>query len=354
MDHRTCTTSESISNARLVAQRQSHAQLRQRLLNPNVRLTGRDESALRLQIEEKKRREAEEKADDMSYAVFVKSMTSHLREVDIRHENDKKSVREDLKAAWERQISERNRMEAAVDAPVGVSSAQVFDGEDPAKAKRSALQKAQVRKWSRMQQAEKAERELQERVDDRAYAAHVNEVIEHLDRVDADDVRNAALRTKRIQQENLQVAAQRADERAREELESKSEAFPLLDTTMLSESREVGVSSIDANRIRTDHYKGMDAVERRAIREAQALQILEKQAAKRQEREQDKLWVAQQKKILNLADNVSMQQQESLRELNREVTRFNDAIIAQNESKAAEEEPPFSPSFFERFGTSHR
>ena len=64
MDLRSVRVREEQADQKLAARRREQEALRQRLLNPNVRMVGRDTEALKLQMEEKQQRNAEEKADD--------------------------------------------------------------------------------------------------------------------------------------------------------------------------------------------------------------------------------------------------------------------------------------------------
>jgi hypothetical protein len=230
------------------------------------------------------------------------------------------------------------------------------------KGDRVKLQQAQMREWVAQQSSEKQANMQRMQSDDMAYASQVI-AIDNLrgeielqaaqERMSANldaAAQNQALseskrlsRAERIQWEN---------ELARAELEKQ------VNDPMLCEDRSVAQSVVSANRVRRDHWKGMDQSQLDDIRAEQLRQIEEKKMRREAERAVDRKYAEDVGAVTTFTQEIELaraqERMQALRE-NQEI------ILAQKAEKAARDQQmkelysnKVDGGFFSQFGTSCR
>ena len=179
------------------------------------------------------------------------------------------------------------------DTPLGPSSLQVFDGEDPRAGARQALQLKQQAEWHKAQCDEKrAAREL-EKLDQKDLAV----TLENQERVmmdvsrDERDLRRAkAIETAKA---NLALAKEKRDREANEKSRTlaanEAEIRSVQGSNMMTENPGVGVNAGQPHRYRTDHWKGMSQSQLNHISHFQNLQVQENQARRQAEQHEEAL-----------------------------------------------------------------
>lgn len=183
------------------------------------------------------------------------------------------------------------------DTAPGVSSLQVFDGEDLMEGDRRMLQAAQMRAWCLAQQREKEERLAAEKAADKEYAAYLESLGKMRDDLTAQAKAEQAARIAAIKAANDRMILEKS------ELSKRSAA---LDTTaslreveaactggMLAESLSDATSALGAHRIRREYYRGMTEEDKQKWLEDIAAQR-EEQAEKALQEKLDDLAVAQE------------------------------------------------------------
>jgi hypothetical protein len=217
--------------ARLASLRANREARMNRLLDPRTHV-GTDTGALDIQKKALELRAAESRAEklaELSQAVFT---SSSLRAEEEREKVARRAAAAATAAALDAQVAARTArstfdledkarlrrdgpVRAGVDDPrLGLSSAQVFTGEDVTARERTLLQQAQVRAWTAQQVAEKEAARAAER-DARTSAAQ--EMIRYAELAgQLDSAANAALRAQRnaFLKENEGLAAEKVAARA--------------------------------------------------------------------------------------------------------------------------------------------
>lgn len=154
---------------------------------------------------------------------------------------------------------------------------QKFEGEDLSAGVRSGAQKAQCKAWWEQQAREKAalaahERGAQAAAD--ALVAHCDDVQRDARRAEADAQRAASAAT--LAENSALAATRRAAAAAHAAWERdmvQHETESMLASAVLAEAPGQAASALSGGRIRSDHWKGMTATERRAILDEQFRQV---------------------------------------------------------------------------------
>ena len=268
MDVRLSTSVEEREKRRVAHLQKYHEELRQRFLCPNVRLTGRDEQALRLQMDEKARRVQEEKDDDMKYAQFIREMNAQIDELDLQRSEQSRRVAAGIRTEWERasamkkEKAQREREELR-DAELNPKYAGIQPTSEMAHGKKSLqqqLQQQQMREW--MAEAEAAKRRNQEieKAEEDAYHAHVLRMNKQCLDIESECLRYDHQRKRECMLENMRLSKERAEradaERKRVEEHERKEVDEAMNGEFLTESNRTGKSALGEHRYRTDHFKG--------------------------------------------------------------------------------------------------
>jgi hypothetical protein len=250
---------------------------------------------------------------------------------------------QDLKRDWEgdiaRKESERvNPLDYDV-SNCGLASAQNFTGEDPAKEDRIKDQQDQMRRWIQEQLAEKAQKALDDKDEDRKFADMMNLI---------NDIRLAAEK----EEEELRKAQQK-DVNAENDMLSKMRERPEEDPGALS----LDINE-DLNEMRKDAFRGLtDAQRRRILQENEALL-----AKKREQQELDRMtdhdWAVQQA-LINKALEQAKHDENMMRA--DENAKYLDFLKGQADEQARARDTDrrnrfgeIEPNYFRKYGTSCR
>jgi len=337
---------------KIARMRAKHAELRERLLNPNVRICGRDTEALAAQIAEKQERVARERRDDQDYASFVSQVNDHLREQDVRSLEEKRLEDAQLRSYWRQQSESKNAApgdDSGPEVSYGTSSAQVFEGEDRDRDDRIKQQRAELSNWCKHSMLEKDQRQREARNVEMDYAAHIIQVKDICDRVEED-----LILSKKAENE-----AYKTDNRILAEAKARRDAEQKLSERDYIARRIIPDETFESMK-RRDAYRGMTKQELQNIRNEQLRQVQEKQAARNEARHADEMYAASQENTLNHAEYAYEVELNREREAKREVFDDNQRLVAllksERERKIKEDKakPDIGDDFFAQFGTSHR
>jgi len=190
----------------------------------------------------------------------------------------------------------RNSLPARVgdaDARIGVSSAQVFEGEDLRAGERRRVQAAQQRAWCDAQQAERDAATLAEQEAEIAHGELVKQQEAYQSAVVAaqEEARRAFERDGARENAALaeEALARAIEEKHASDAAAEAEAEAVAVDATLAEDPSVGATNyLSETRVRADHWKGMRredhlryAAEQQAQRDAKATAAEEEAAANR-------------------------------------------------------------------------
>jgi hypothetical protein len=211
-----------------------------------------------------------------------------------------------LRADWMHQSSEkasidsRRRSDATpLDvAACGVSALQTFAGEDSSKRSRELAQAVQLREWNDAEIRAKAERRRVEEEQEAHYSSRLTRIVGLQDSLQEEYDATHQLRKELIARDNdILQRAKTVREREERERELRAETLEInanVESPLLREDPNQSIS-VSEGRVRTDHWKGMDASERREI----LLSNDQETEAKRREKErgEEEVYATQQRLI---------------------------------------------------------
>ena len=333
---------------------------RQRILQAKSRLIGVDTTALALQVDERRRREAEEAKRDLTFddtAVAHATAITHLvgkaRETELMG-------RADLAFFHQRQAQEKRLREEREAAQRQAKEAPSrlflqFPGEDLQAKARERLQKQQQKDWATAQVRELERREKAEQVEESDYAQYQAQIRQLQSANDQRRVEAEMAAAASLQSTNRALAAQKtATERLRAAVDATAEAkelsHTLYDPFMIEQVRAADTGYC---------YKGMSTTQRQEVLDGVWKQQEERREVREKERAEALAYDAQQaeyRRMVVLAD-IDRKEREQVK---REAVKME--RLRQSREKAMKDRHlnevvytnPVDDSFFQQFGTSCR
>lgn len=183
---------------------------------------------------------------------------------------------------------------ADVDIALGISSAQIFHGEDLNRLDRQKRQREQQRAWLDQQVMERKQAEEAKKKADDIFMESVWCRDKHLEEMAKSDnfMRNQIIQ--KIRQFNINLAKQKADNRLRNKQETfeddTAEIYNMLSSDLLTENPDVAQSRINPNKKIAFMYRGMTPDETRVFRKAQEQQLVDMKQRKTEAELMDKQW----------------------------------------------------------------
>nr|XP_016926682.2 RIB43A-like with coiled-coils protein 2 [Drosophila suzukii] len=180
------------------------------------------------------------------------------------------------------------------DITLGVSSAQIFHGEDLYNSDRKLRQREQQRAWLDQQVQERKKAEDARKQADNLLMDNVGCRDKHLQEMAKSDhqMRNQVIQ--RVRQFNMNMAKQKQLEREREKREKyeddMAEIYNMLSSDMLTENPDVAQSRTDPNKKIAFMYRGMTPEELRVFRLGQEQQLRLATQRKTEAQMMDKQW----------------------------------------------------------------
>jgi len=281
--------------AAAISQRQRNEEERKsRIFNARTRLIGVDKQALEAQVTERNAMQTTEQTRNDAYAremikndklgvLYQERQDRDVRELqkslnDFRLQNQ----RPDTRREWDLNNPEYLRIDkpartSDVDPILGVSSAQIFDGEDLSGTIRKSAQQRQRAEWAAAQREEKRRADQQ-----RDYSDHLYQLKQiELDQTGLDLQKQEAQCRRAVTSATKDFNINQAEERKQREkneqdatlqdnlTEIKNHVFG----DMLTENPDVARSAFGSHRVITDRWKGMNEEQIGQIRKTQAEQV---------------------------------------------------------------------------------
>ncbi|XP_029425027.1 RIB43A-like with coiled-coils protein 2 isoform X1 [Nannospalax galili] len=276
-----------------------HAELcrQRRVFNARTRLIGGDTQAWDVQVQNRKIKEATEKARHETFAAEMRHNDKIACILQDRERRDKKQLCRAItdfqqnfqKLESRREFDLSDPMALKKDLPARlsdndvrntISGMQKFMGEDLNFEERRRVQKEQNREWSLQQQREweraRAEHRLAEDLHTQA-RLQFDETARHLQKLDRSTRKAVCAAVGEFNKKQAAESAERKrQERQQEQADNLAEICSLLCGDLLSENRQQAASSFGPHRVVPDRWKGMNQEQLEEIRFTQKQQIQEK------------------------------------------------------------------------------
>lgn len=301
---------------RSTSMRERMQQRKSVILDPRTRRIGLDLDAIQQQIQEKREREAREKARDAAFDNML------LQQEDMIMENMERERQQRLKMAQDRdrfrmscqqprqtreydiwrpdlqKISRPARV-GDEDPTIGISSGQIFQGEDLRISQRLQQQAQQRKEWYEEQTREKESKQRQEEVENLQTQL-----------IELETQKKLAELSERTEYAKSQVRQQVANDnynmyeaKKRKEKEEKERDEQQNIAELTSNLR----SSVISERMgrRGEHpmeYRGMTVEEQKAIIDEQARQLQENERRRQEEKEREQQWFEYQEYLKSEGD----------------------------------------------------
>jgi hypothetical protein len=335
MDKSTWVSPEDREITRANAMRQRFLARTSTILDPRVRRIGLDVNTIQAQIAERKQREAREKARDDA---FVHQELVHQRLLLESAENERQQrrrvsqsddrFRTTLQRAdqsreydiWRPDLRCISRPARTSDneSALGLSSGQVFQGEDQRISERLADQARQRTEWLQEQVRERAAIQRREQTEDLQNQLVQLETQKRLSELEQQtEIGRAAVR-RQIAGDNLNMA----QERRRREDEARAAEQRMEDAELRENARSATITERMGRRGGAPmEYRGMTVDEQKEVIAEQARQVDENQTRRRDESQRDEQWRQYQEYIRAQGDLAEAQWRRKTAQEQEEVYR---------------------------------
>ncbi|NXE89625.1 RIBC2 protein, partial [Menura novaehollandiae] len=339
-----------------------------------------DKDALDAQVQERKIREAAEKAQHEKFAHDMKKNDKLMCLLEERQKNEIKDLNKALieyqknfqRPETRREFDLNDPQALKKDRPARVSDTdprctisgmQKFMGEDLNYNQRMKFQKEQLREWSLQQQKDwknaLADQKLAEDLHDKFRVALDRKIMEQ-QRKEEESRRTVCTAVKtfnRIQAAELDH--QKELEKVQKIKDDMDEITSLLRGDFLSENPDQAIGPLGKHHVLVDRWKGMNQEQLMAIREFQKEQALENLRVKEQERRRDAEWDRQRVQAARAQLLWERQQQRQDRLQRRELDVMNAELCQEQKAKniyLKEEEYSNIPTeqYYAQFNTTTR
>eukprot|EP00831_Metopus_contortus_P035679 TRINITY_DN283_c0_g1_i1.p1 TRINITY_DN283_c0_g1~~TRINITY_DN283_c0_g1_i1.p1 ORF type:complete len:312 (+),score=104.12 TRINITY_DN283_c0_g1_i1:73-1008(+) len=198
----------------------------------------------------------------------------------------------------------------------GVSGVRAMHGEDLYAGDRKLMQSIQMKDWLTQQMEEKEFKKKMEAEEARAYADQTLAITSLRKQAEEDHKERLRKMAEAMREQNLQLAQEKKDREAREkesrmQADSHEIAFTVT-SDFMTENPDTCVSAMTANRVKKDHWKGMNEAQRSAILNTMAEQVSDAKKKKELEKEAERLWAEQEeaKRQLIIKQTIAKQKKE--------------------------------------------
>ncbi|XP_037720770.1 RIB43A-like with coiled-coils protein 2 [Drosophila subpulchrella] len=306
-----CTKQDLDEAMKLQKREQYEDERKRRIFNAKQRLYGLDLEMLDRQILEKKKQRTAQMECDKKFEEQEQLQKRLISAQEKELEKKQRVVDSDLNYYRCRYQRKEQRREFDLNDPnflkkarptrvaddditLGVSSAQIFHGEDLYNSDRKLRQREQQRAWLDQQVQERKKAEDARKQADNLLMDNVGCRDKHLQEMAKSDhqMRNQVIQ--RVRQFNMNMAKQKQLEREREKREKyeddMAEIYNMLSSDMLTENPDVAQSRTDPNKKIAFMYRGMTPEELRVFRLGQEQQLRLATQRKTEAQMMDKQW----------------------------------------------------------------
>jgi len=367
--------------AAAIQRRQKNEEERKdRIFDARTRIIGVDREALETQVTERKQAESVDQARNNAYnndmirndklAVLLQERqdkdTRHLQQQlnNFRSQYQKPDSRRewDLNNPDFLKIQKPIR-ESDTDTHLGVSSAQIFEGEDLSGKQRLTAQQKQRAEWAMAQKEERNRAEQLLKYSDYLYEMKQNQLDQKamdLQAKEAEARREVNQATKEFNQRQAEERSNREKQDKEAELqdnlcEMKNNVFG----DLLTENPDVARSAFGSHRVITDRWKGMNEQQINDIRKTQAEQVRLNSNMRQEAKRINDQWDAQRiqmAKTGTLLERAEKRErraiQKALVEENKRLAKEQAARLNHIDQEVYQNRP--SNDYFSQFNTTSR
>ncbi|XP_068153382.1 RIB43A-like with coiled-coils protein 2 [Drosophila tropicalis] len=306
-----CTTRDLDEAVKLQKREQYEEERKKRIFNAKQRLFGLDLDTLERQILEKKKQKSVQIECDKRYEEQEQLQKRLITAKEKELEKEKRIADSNLNYYRCRFQRKEQRREFDLNDPdylkkakpmrvaddditLGISSAQVFSGEDLYNTDRKQRQREQQRAWLDQQVEERKQAEEARRAADNLIMDNINCRDKHLEEMAKSQhlMRNQIIQ--KIRQYNVNLAKQKNMDRERVKRETSeddmAEIYNMLSSDMLTENPDVAQSRTDPNKKIAYMYRGMSPEELKTFRQGQEQQLADTKHRKTESLLMDKQW----------------------------------------------------------------
>lgn len=353
---------------------------KERIFNARTRIIGVDREGLEYQVNE---RNNSNNVQDARNAAYSRDMIRNDKLGVLLQERQDKDQRElhkklnefrfqyqtpDSRREWDLNNPEflkiqKPTRESDCDKHLGVSSAQVFEGEDLSGKERLTAQQKQRADWATAQKEERNRAEQLLRYSDYLYEMKQNQLDQKAMELQAQEIearRAVATSTKEFNLRQAEERKQRENEEKEAQLqdnlcEMKNNVFG----DFLTENPDVARSAFGSHRVITDRWKGMNETQINDIRKTQADQVELNSKMRADEKRINDLWdknriqMAKNGTLLERAEKRERRDiQKRLVEENMRMAKEQAARLNHLDQDVYQNRP--SESYFSQFNTTSR
>ncbi|CAL8143226.1 unnamed protein product [Orchesella dallaii] len=371
------TPEERKQQAAIQRRQRLEAERKQRIFNPKQRLIGLDTDALKLQIEEKRRREEHERQLDEAYAQETNRQQMLYNELQSRIQNDRRRVFEDLQSFRKECQKYEDRREFELndpkqlsyparihddDARCGLSSMQKFEGEDLGDRRRLIEKAQQKNAWLEAQIREREQNRKEYEAVERLWEQQQRE--HSLRAIELATAEECARRTVQFETANynLALANEAAEKRKLEKLADEeanlAHQLNMYNSELLTETTDVTHVNGPFRTTKT-RFKGLTPEQVKIIKEEQLRQIMDNARRKESDRQYEESWSKMQRRFAVATTILDKELDDRRRDVKVETTHTNMELA--REQRLRQEylnrvlyRNSCSEDFFEQFNTSTR
>lgn len=249
-------------------------------------------NAVKKQILDDKMKKEIERLSEEKYAQEMRELSAKMASVEYNREQERLKHEEEIrmlnrKYALAKVPPEPDKpvRNGEHDQNLGVSSAQIFDGEDLEYPERQRLQSLQNMRWSKQQQAELEEKRRKEREEEERERERVRQMCKLADEMQKQ--KDAERAKKQADIDNYNRLMSLTKKEREEEYNKWINDQPLLENTTALKFMKQDHEDFHS---RPDHYRGMTKEEVEAIKDIQLQQIQDDEDRKRREKEDEENW----------------------------------------------------------------
>ncbi|KAM3872321.1 RIB43A-like with coiled-coils protein 1 [Diretmus argenteus] len=331
--------------------RVAEAARKARIFNTRSRVMGLDLTALRQQVEERKKQQHMEKQRDKAFDELRMSQDEALLQQESDEKEKRAALHTDLTQYWavHQRVEDSRDADLKCDlqgafkftvpeAELGPASMQIFQGEGIGEEEERRAQMEMTERDLRAQQKDKEKRCMEEKHKEVLIGREM--VHQDLRAVQLDALEEECKKAARIALNNYNhaLAAEQAEklreQSTREEGEGLAEMWHMVTSDMLTEcpdaaEREVGGAL--PPRILTDRWRGMSPEQLSTIRREQEEQCLERQKRREAEKIRDAVWDFQYMKLSREAEEEEKRVAEMQRERRIQLDQYNKQLAREQQ-----------------------
>ncbi|XP_058979105.1 RIB43A-like with coiled-coils protein 2 [Musca domestica] len=336
---------------KLQKRQQFEEERKKRIFNAKQRLYGLDIPTIERQIAEKNKTRQLEQERERRHEEQTEMMQKIIHAKELEMEKRKRLAESDLNFYRCRFQNKEQRREFDLNDPegmkkskparnaddditLGISSAQIFLGEDLGHRERQRRQREQQRAWLDQQIAERKQAENARLQADRVLQESIQSRDQRLEEMAKSErkTRNQILDS--LQQYNNELARRKRDERLRQQKEKAeddlAEIYNMLSSDMLTENPDVAQSRTHPNKKIAFMYRGMTPEELKDFRRDQQQQMVERKKHETEQQLMDKQW---EQYALNMDRELQLKDREMERRRQKEYAK----ILEENDRLAREQ-----------------